>query len=66
MSIEIFDFYLNRLSHNDLAQLFRKALESNIPFGIYFATSDNKEPIFDITKTREYLEYEPMDGTSKT
>lgn len=54
------------LSHNDVAQVFRKALETDIPFGIYFATSENEGPIFDISQTKQDLGYSPLDGTRKT
>ena len=53
------------LSHNDVAQVFRKALETDIPFGIYFATSDNAEGIYDLTVTKQDLGYNPVDGTRK-
>lgn len=54
------------LSHNDVAQVFRKALETDMPFGIYFATSENEGPIFDISQTKQDLGYSPLDGTRKT
>lgn len=54
------------LSHNDTAQVFKKALETDIPFGIYFATSDNVDGIYDLTPTIQDLGYNPVDGTRKT
>jgi NAD+ dependent glucose-6-phosphate dehydrogenase len=50
------------LSHRDTAQVFKKAIETDIPFGMYFATSENERPIFDITATRQDLAYMPDDG----
>jgi nucleoside-diphosphate-sugar epimerase len=54
------------LSPRDATQVFRKAIETKIPFGIYFATSDNKGGIFDISKTKKELGYDPVDGIGKT
>lgn len=50
------------LSHRDTIQIFRKALETDITFGIYFATSGNKNPIFDISSAKKELGYLPIDG----
>lgn len=54
------------LSHNDTTQIFKKALETDIQFGIYFATSDNVDGIYDLTLTKQDLGYNPIDGTRKT
>lgn len=50
------------LSHRDVAQVFTKALLSNIPFGIYFATSNIPTPVFDISPTIKDLGYKPQDN----
>lgn len=49
------------LSHNDVSQIFRLALKSNISFGVFFATSYIPDAIFDITQTRKRLGYKPQD-----
>lgn len=49
------------LSHKDAAQLFRKALESNIQFGIYYSTSDNTDLPYDMAPTKSDLGYSPQD-----
>lgn len=54
------------LSYDDAAQVFEKALRTNIPFGIYFATSENDNPVYDIELTKQDLGYNPTDGMKKT
>lgn len=49
------------LSHRDTSQVFLKALKSNIPFGIYFATSGNDGAPFDLEPTKRELGYQPKD-----
>lgn len=49
------------LSHRDLSQVFLKAVTTNIPFGIYFATSENDGMPFDLDPTRKDLGYSPQD-----
>ncbi|MEE2832424.1 MAG: hypothetical protein VYD18_08700 [Candidatus Latescibacterota bacterium] len=50
------------LSHRDAAQFFGPALETDRPYGIYYATSDNKWKIWDIRRARAELGYAPEDG----
>lgn len=50
------------LSHRDLAQVFQKALESDVRFGVYFATSANRGAIYDLEPTMKDLGYKPKDG----
>ena len=50
------------LSHRDLVQLFEKALESNIDFGIFHGVSDNKDNWLSIELTKVELNYKPKDG----
>lgn len=53
------------LSYRDAANIFLQALKTSIPFGIYFATSDNKDKIYDITSTKKELGFNPLNGTNK-
>ena len=50
------------LSHRDLIQLFEKALESNIRFGIFHGVSDNKENWLSMERAKTELKYKPRDG----
>ena len=54
------------LSYADAAQVFEKALLADVPFGIYFATSDNGDGIYDIATTKKDLGFNPIDGTRRT
>lgn len=49
------------LSYRDTAQIVEKALISNVPNGVYFATSRIVPPMFDITSTIRDLGYKPRD-----
>ncbi|NKB67933.1 MAG: NAD-dependent epimerase/dehydratase family protein [Candidatus Latescibacteria bacterium] len=53
------------LSHRDAAQFFGCCLKTNVPYGVYFATSDNKWKIFDISRARTELGYQPEDGAGQ-
>ena len=50
------------LSHRDAAQFFGPALETDRPYGIYYATSDNKWKTWDNRRARAELGYAPEDG----
>ena len=51
------------LSHRDAAQIHSKAVDApmSLMYGLYFATSNNHWNLFDITKAKEELGYEPQD-----
>lgn len=50
------------ISARDLIQLFRKALASDIPFGIYFGISNNPGTFLDISNAQQDLGYKPQDS----
>lgn len=50
------------LSHRDLVQLVTKGFESDVPFGIYFATSANDGRFLDLSAAERELGYEPRDN----
>ena len=50
------------LSYRDLVQVFHKAIETKITHGAYFAMSDNKNLMFDISSTIKDLGYKPQDN----
>ena len=52
------------LSHRDTAQIVHKSIEApdSLRYGVYYATSDNLWKIFDISRAREELGYQPEDG----
>lgn len=50
------------LSPRDMAQLTWRSIESNIPFGIFYAISGNTRRYWDITATQQILGYEPEDN----
>ncbi|KKQ18501.1 hypothetical protein A2617_02325 [Candidatus Daviesbacteria bacterium RIFOXYD1_FULL_41_10] len=52
------------LSHQDLVQVFLKALKSPIPFGIYYATSEIEGNPFDLEPTKKDLNYSPQSRLS--
>ena len=54
------------LSHADTIQVFEKALDSDIEFGVFYATSANSDPIFELAQTITKLNYHPKDGYGKT
>ena len=49
------------LSHRDLVQLVEKSMTANVPFGVYYGVSNNKEIFWDISNARNDLGYEPVD-----
>jgi hypothetical protein len=49
------------ISHRDLAQLFRRSLETEVDFGIYFGISNNSKTYLDIGSAIEELGYQPQD-----
>jgi nucleoside-diphosphate-sugar epimerase len=51
------------LSPRDATQIVRCAVESSIPFGIFYATSNNTRRHWDITDTMELLGYFPQDNS---
>lgn len=57
------DRYRNiAISITDLIQLFRKSLQAQISFGIYFGISNNPNSYLDISNAREELGYLPQDS----
>ncbi len=52
------------LSHRDTAQIVRLSIDASesLKYGIYYATSDNKWKIFDISRAKAELGYAPEDG----
>ena len=53
------------ISHRDLVQLFRKSLETEVRFGIYFGVSGNSNTYLDISSAIEELGYRPQDDSSQ-
>ena len=53
------------LSHRDTVQLFNKALNSQVDYGIYYGISKNSSAFFDIKNAQADLGYEPQDDGSK-
>lgn len=53
------------ISRRDLIQLFRKAMDvRDLPFGIFYGTSGNKGGIWDLTRARSELGYDPEDDST--
>lgn len=52
------------LSHRDFVQLVEKGLMSDVPFGIYFATSANDDRFLDLSDAERELGYEPQDNAA--
>jgi NAD+ dependent glucose-6-phosphate dehydrogenase len=50
------------LSHRDCAELFRRALESDVQWAVVFATSNNPRQIWDLAPARELLGFMPADS----
>ena len=50
------------LSPRDCAQVFRRAIEADVPFGIFYAISGNPDRRWDITDTIVKLGYRPQDS----
>ena len=53
------------LSHRDAVHFFDCCLKTDVGYGVYFATSDNRWKIFDISKARAELGYVPRDGAGE-
>jgi nucleoside-diphosphate-sugar epimerase len=53
------------LSHRDAVQLFRKSLETETEFGIYYGVSGNKGRFWDIENARQELGYLPVNDAAK-
>lgn len=49
------------LSHDDAEQVFRRAIEAEVTFGLYYAISDNPNRRWDVTNTLLELGYRPRD-----
>ena len=50
------------LSPRDCAQVFQCAVEADVPFGIFYAVSDNPDRRWDLTDTIIKLGYRPQDS----
>ena len=53
-------FLTTWLCHQDVAQLFKVSIKSNVRFGIYYGVSNNKDRFWDISNTIRDLGYEPV------
>ena len=53
------------LSPADCAQVFACATEADVPYGVFYAISDNPDRRWDITDTMLKLGYRPRDGWPK-
>lgn len=53
------------LSHRDIAQITRLCLDTERKYGIYYATSDNKWKIWDISRAKAELGYSPEDAAGE-
>ncbi len=47
------------IGKSDMAQLIHKSLQTNLKFGIFYASSNNTPNVFDSSKTRELLAFKP-------
>jgi len=50
------------LSHNDLINLTKKSMTSNVKFGIYYGVSNNSGKFWDISNAIDDLDYSPQDN----
>ena len=50
------------LSHRDLIQLFKKSIEADVKFGIYYGVSNNDRSFWSISNAKKDLGYEPIDN----
>lgn len=50
------------LSEDDTERVVRAAIETDVPFGIYYATSDNPNRRYDLTDAMLELGYRPQDS----
>ena len=53
------------LSPRDMAQLTWRSIESDVPFGIFYAISGNSRRYWDISDTQRVLGYEPEDNAEE-
>ncbi len=55
------------LSHRDMAQITRLSLDApdSLRYGVYYATSDNMWKIWDISRAKSELGYEPEDAAGE-
>jgi nucleoside-diphosphate-sugar epimerase len=53
------------LSPRDMAQITWRAIESDAPWGIFYAISGNTRRYWDISDTQRVLGYEPEDNAEK-
>ncbi|MBA2278727.1 MAG: NAD(P)-dependent oxidoreductase [Chloroflexia bacterium] len=53
------------LSPRDCAEVFRCAIEADVPFGVFYAVSDNPDRRWDITDTIIKLGYRPQDSWTR-
>lgn len=54
------------LSPDDTAQVIERSIEASVPFGIYYAVSDNPNRRWDLTDTMLDLGYRPQDRWDET
>lgn len=52
-------------SPRDFAQLVRKAIESDLRFGIFFGVSNNAGRYWDLTSAEQLLDYRPEDDSAR-
>ena len=55
------------LSHRDTAQIVQRCIDApaSLTYGIFYATSDNMWKIFDITRAKKILGYQPEDAAGE-
>ena len=53
------------LSEDDTEQVFRRAIEAEVRYGVYYAVSDNPNRRWDITNTMVELGYRPQDSVEE-
>ena len=53
------------LSEDDTEQVFRRAIEAEVPYGVYYAVSDNPNRRWDMTNTMLELGYRPKDSWTR-
>jgi len=53
------------ISHRDTAQLVWRAIESEVPFGVYYGISGNTRAYWDISSARHELGYAPEDNAEE-
>ncbi|MBI3970448.1 MAG: NAD-dependent epimerase/dehydratase family protein [Chloroflexi bacterium] len=50
------------ISYRDTAQLVRRSIETDLPFGIFYGISGNTRAYWDTSNARELLGYQPEDN----